>query len=79
MQSLGTNGIAVSHFFPLKIREFLSSGPEGWIFKPSQEFYFVTLKSHANLEPKLNPASRISSPKIGQFLSSRKEGSKFHV
>ena len=59
MQSLGTNWIVVSHFFPQKIGEFLSSGPEGLIFKP-QEFYFVTLTSHANVGLKLNAAFQIT-------------------
>ena len=81
MQSLGTNWIVVSHFFPLKIREFLSSGPEGWIFKPSQEFYFVTLKTYANFGLELNDAFQICPPpkKIYQFLSSRRKVPKFQT
>ena len=73
--------IVLSHFFPPKIGEFLSSGPEGGIFKPWQEFYFVTLtlKSHANFGITLNAAFHISLPKIGQFLLTRWKGSKFEI
>ena len=71
----------LSHFFPPKIGEFLSSGPEGGIFKPWQEFYFVTLtlKSHANFGITLNAAFHISLPKIGQFLLTWWKGSKFEI
>ena len=78
MQSFGTNWIVVSHFFPQKIGEFLSSGPEGLIFKP-QEFYFVTLTSHANVGLKLNAAFQTSTPRICQFVPRGQKESKYQI
>ena len=81
MKSLGKLNRAFLFLPPPKIVEFLSTGPEGGIFKPWQEFYFValTLKSHANLGITLNAALLISLPKIGQFLLTGWKGSKFEI
>ena len=52
----------------------------GWTKKPSQEFYFVTLKNHANFGITLNAAFHIISPKnIGQFILTGWKGSKFEI
>ena len=81
MKSLGKLNRAFLFLPPPKIVEFLSTGPEGGIFKPWQEFYFValTLKSHANLGITLNAALLISLPKIGQFLLTEWKGSNFEI
>ena len=80
MKGLGKLNRAFPFLPSPKISEFLSSGPEGGIFKPWQEFYFVTLtlKSHANFGITLNAAFHISLP-IGQFLLTRWKGSKFEI
>ena len=39
----------------------------------------MTLKGHANIGQKLNAAFQISHLKIGQFLLSRRMGSKFEI
>ena len=81
MKGLGKLNRAFPFLPSPKISEFLSSGPEGGIFKPWQEFYFVTLtlKSHANFGITLNAAFIISLSKIGQFLLTWWKGSKFHI
>ena len=81
MKGLGKLNRAFPFLPSPKISEFLSSGPEGGIFKPWQEFYFVTLtlKSHANFGTTLNAAFIISLSKIGQFLLIWWKGSKFHI
>ena len=81
MKGLGKLNRAFPFLPSPKISEFLSSGPEGGIFKPWQEFYFVTLtlKSHANFGTTLNAAFIISLSKIGQFLLTWWKGSKFHI
>ena len=47
--------------------------------KPSQEFYFVTLKGHGKFGLKLNPAFQISPKKLAQFVSSGQKLSNFHI
>ena len=47
--------------------------------KPSQEFYFVTLKGRGKFGLKLNPAFQITPKKLAQFVSSRQKLSNFHI